>query len=416
MVAKLWQQLSVRLTMGWLVVVLLPALVMYFNEISHWQLINTQVNSIIVASVGVVFALVVLDKIADFPGQRSLVYVLPTLLITVVSLALFLLIFRFAYSVYYLTSAFFLGVVFLFISEILEKNTHRVHMAYIPLGRCQSFGSISGVKWQALDSPYDILDKRVQAIVADLSSPNLDKAWQRFLAQQTLQGVPVYNNLQVHESLTGRSPIQHLYENNLGSLLPSQGYVWVKQFIETLVVLMSLPIILPVALLTAIAICLESRGKVIFRQQRVGQGGKLFNMYKFRSMRVDAEKQGAKLAQKDDARVTRVGRFIRKVRIDELPQFVNVLKGEMSLIGPRPEQQSFVESFEKKIPFYGYRHIVKPGISGWAQVMQGYAGNTDETQTKIQYDFYYIKHFSFTLDMLIVIKTIHTIVTGFGAR
>ena len=133
-------------------------------------------------------------------------------------------------------------------------------------------------------------------------------------------------------------------------------------------------------------------------------------------MTQDSEKDGAKMASVGDMRVTRVGKFIRKVRIDELPQFFNILKGDMSLIGPRPEQKVFVDDFEDKIPFYNYRHIVKPGISGWAQVMHGYAANADETQVKVEYDFYYIKHFSFTLDVLIFFKTIKTMLTGFGAR
>ena len=173
---------------------------------------------------------------------------------------------------------------------------------------------------------------------------------------------------------------------------------------------------LPLMLLTAIAIRLESAGSVLFVQNRVGQGGREFKIYKFRSMRTDSEQNGAQLAQVGDSRITRVGSFIRKTRLDELPQFFNILKGDMSLIGPRPEQKVFVEQFEKSIPFYQYRHIVKPGLSGWAQVTQGYAGNTDETQVKIEHDFYYIKHFSFSLDVLIMFKTVKIILTGFGAR
>ena len=111
-----------------------------------------------------------------------------------------------------------------------------------------------------------------------------------------------------------------------------------------------------------------------------------------------------------------MGKFIRKTRLDELPQFWNILRGDMSLIGPRPEQRVFVEQFNQRIPFYNYRHIVKPGLSGWAQVTQGYAGNEDETQIKLEHDFYYIKHFSLSLDILIIFKTIKTILTGFGAR
>ena len=291
-------------------------------------------------------------------------------------------------------------------------------MAYIPLGHCQNFEQIFQIRWLRLEKPQlsDLQSKQIQAIVVDLSSPQLDEAWQRFLTKQTLQGRPVYNNRQVYESLTGRLPIHHLYENELGSLLPSQGYLWFKQLLDSLAIILVAPLVLPICLLTALLIRLESTGNVIFVQERVGQGGKLFKIYKFRSMTTDAEKHGAKLAQENDARVTRVGKFIRKTRIDELPQFINVLKGDMSLIGPRPEQLSFVKAFEQSIPFYNYRHIVKPGISGWAQVTQGYAGNEDETALKVQYDFYYIKHISFALDVLIVIKTLQTMLTGFGAR
>ena len=169
-------------------------------------------------------------------------------------------------------------------------------------------------------------------------------------------------------------------------------------------------------LLTALAIRLESPGPALFVQNRVGQKGREFKIYKFRSMRIDSERHGAQFATAGDERITRIGRFIRKTRLDELPQFWNILKGDMSLIGPRPEQKAFVENFEHSIPFYNYRHIVKPGISGWAQVMQGYTADNDTTQIKVEYDFYYIKHFSFSLDVLIFFKTIKTMLTGFGAR
>ena len=171
-------------------------------------------------------------------------------------------------------------------------------------------------------------------------------------------------------------------------------------------------------LLTAISIYFEDstqRRPIFFTQYRVGQSGRVFKMYKFRSMRANAPNQNQLMTQANDDRVTKVGRIIRKWRIDELPQLWNVLKGEMSLIGPRPELPTEVERLDKEIPFYIYRQIVKPGISGWAQVMQG-EGHVENIQTKLEYDFYYIKNFSFTLDFLIVIKTIQTMLTGFGAR
>ena len=190
----------------------------------------------------------------------------------------------------------------------------------------------------------------------------------------------------------------------------------IKRIMDIALIIISLPLTLPLMCLTALAVVLESRGGALFTQNRIGQGGREFTIYKFRSMAKNSEAHGAQLAQIGDARITRVGKFIRKTRLDELPQFWNILRGDMSLIGPRPEQRVFVEQFNDSIPFYNYRHIVKPGLSGWAQVTQGYAGNEDETQIKLEHDFYYIKHFSLSLDILIIFKTIKTILTGFGAR
>ena len=153
-----------------------------------------------------------------------------------------------------------------------------------------------------------------------------------------------------------------------------------------------------------------------FTQQRIGQRGRPFRMVKFRSMRVDDGQQGARFAGERDDRVTRVGQFIRRARIDELPQFWNVLKGEMSVIGPRPEQVEFVERFEASIPFFGYRHLVKPGITGWAQVHYGYAASEDDTRHKLEYDLYYAKYCSIWLDLVIIFRTFRTILTGDGAR
>jgi exopolysaccharide biosynthesis polyprenyl glycosylphosphotransferase len=276
--------------------------------------------------------------------------------------------------------------------------------------------SLNQVTWIKLNKEEIIKRKNdIEGIVADLSSNKLDEQWQRFLAYQTLQGMPIYNHLQIYESLTGRSPIQHLHENNLGSLQPSILYLAVKRIMDIVLVVITLPIFLIIFALTYIAITLESKGKAIFVQQRVGLGGRVFDMYKFRSMYQDAPNLNQAMTQVNDPRITRVGRFIRKTRIDELPQFINVLKGQMSLIGPRPELPNMVKELDEKIPFYTYRQIVKPGISGWAQVMQG-NDHVDDIKTKLEYDFYYIKNFSLTLDLLIVIKTIQTMLTGFGAR
>ncbi len=172
----------------------------------------------------------------------------------------------------------------------------------------------------------------------------------------------------------------------------------------------------PFMLITMVAIYLEDRGPVFYRQVRVGQNWKLIKVVKFRSMRIDAEKAGAQFAQKDDDRVTRVGKFIRKTRIDELPQLLNVFKGEMSFVGPRPERPEFVEDFSKNIPFYSERHRVKPGITGWAQIMYPYGSDEKDTIQKLQYDLYYVKNYSVFLDVTVLFQTAEVILWGKGAR
>ena len=168
--------------------------------------------------------------------------------------------------------------------------------------------------------------------------------------------------------------------------------------------------------LTAIAVRLDSAGPSIYRQRRVGKDGKEFDIYKFRSMRADAEKEGAQWAKAGDDRITRVGRFIRRTRIDELPQAFNILKGDMSFVGPRPERPEFVAQLEKDIPHYHDRHVIKPGITGWAQVRHAYTASVEGARDKLCYDLFYVKHFSLLLDVLIVLMTVRVAVLGIGSR
>ena len=174
---------------------------------------------------------------------------------------------------------------------------------------------------------------------------------------------------------------------------------------------------LPIMLVTALCIYFESSGPVIYRQERVGQGGRIFTLYKFRSMRSDAERDGTPhWARANDDRTTRVGRFIRKYRIDELPQIFNVLQGQMSFVGPRPERPFFVGQLVKQIPFYALRHSAKPGITGWAQVRYQYGASIDDAIEKLQYDLYYVKNHSLFLDFMILISTVEVVLWGKGAR
>jgi lipopolysaccharide/colanic/teichoic acid biosynthesis glycosyltransferase len=181
---------------------------------------------------------------------------------------------------------------------------------------------------------------------------------------------------------------------------------------------MLLPIALPIMAIVAITIRLDSKGPVLFRQKRVGHSGHPIVVYKFRTMRgvEAADDRNAAMTRSDDDRITAVGKVLRSLRIDELPQIINILRWEMSWIGPRPEAEVLSVWYTSEIPFYRYRHVVKPGISGWAQVNQGHVAEVDEVHRKLQYDFYYIKYFSPWLDVLILFRTIKTMLTGFGSR
>jgi exopolysaccharide biosynthesis polyprenyl glycosylphosphotransferase len=173
----------------------------------------------------------------------------------------------------------------------------------------------------------------------------------------------------------------------------------------------------PLTLLTALAVYLDSDGPILYCQERAGEHGRTFTVYKFRSMRVDAEKGGDPVWAKDnDDRVTRVGRFIRKTRLDELPQLWNVIRGDMSFVGPRPERPFFVEQLAREIPYYQQRHAVKPGLTGWAQVKYQYGSSVEDAMEKLRYDLYYIKHLSIALDLSIVFDTVKVILFGKGAK
>ena len=199
----------------------------------------------------------------------------------------------------------------------------------------------------------------------------------------------------------------------------NQGFLRtaIKRVFDVVCAAVLLVITLPIMLLTMLCIAAESRGSVFYRQERVGLNGKSFDVIKFRSMRSDAEQDGnPRWALASDDRITRVGRFIRRVRIDELPQLYNVLKGEMSMVGPRPERPFFVDTLTKDIPYYAVRHSVKPGVTGWAQVRYEYGATVEDAKQKLQYDLYYVKNHTMFLDMLIMFETVSVVLTGKGAR
>lgn len=240
----------------------------------------------------------------------------------------------------------------------------------------------------------------------------------QFVSSCAVAGYPVRPFTEVYEDHTGRVPLVSLAEGWEISAPLSQSipYLPVKRAADIVLVLATLPVWLPLLALVALLVRFSSRGPVIFRQSRIGLGEEPFTLYKFRTMRHDAERDGPRFTTPDDPRLTSFGRLLRRTHLDELPQLWNVLRGDLSLVGPRPEQAAFVREFNRQIPFYTDRHLVRPGVTGWAQVRYGYADDEAETIEKLSYDLYYIKHMSPLFDLRILWHSIGTILSGSGAR
>ena len=262
------------------------------------------------------------------------------------------------------------------------------------------------------------LPERDVTIAVDLGSV-LSERMAQFVSSCDVAGYRIRAFSSIYEEHTGRVALVHVAEGWEISLPLLEVAKWLpgKRVFDIVTTVVFAPLWLPLAVLVGLYVKLaDPRGNVIFSQERVGFEGRVFTMYKFRTMRPDAEESGPSFAAEHDPRLIRGGSLLRKTRLDELPQLWNVLKGDMSLVGPRAEQVPFVQEFRKLIPFYNHRHMVRPGITGWAQVNYGYADDQADTVEKLTYDLYYIKHMSPVLDLRILWKSIWTVLTGAGAR
>jgi lipopolysaccharide/colanic/teichoic acid biosynthesis glycosyltransferase len=356
-------------------------------------------------------------SIETYPGIRRSSVILPAALSGHGVVVVWFVLTRFPYDRVALAAGFLLHIAWLYLLYIYAERRVRRRIAIVPFGATDALHQIEGVDWHVLKRPRLADARSSSAIVADFSA-DLPDEWEAFLADAALAGRIVYQVKQLAESLTGRVELEHLSENSFGSLLPARGYFYLKGLVDFVLAVLVLAVALPLMALVALAIRLDSKGTILFRQKRVGHAGKPIIVYKFRTMRqVDIEdERNAAMTKADDDRITRLGHLLRKWRMDELPQIFNILKWEMSWIGPRPEAEVLSVWYTSEIPFYRYRHVVKPGISGWAQVNQGHVAAVDEVHRKLQYDFYYIKYFSPWLDVLILFRTIKTMLTGFGSR
>ena len=274
-----------------------------------------------------------------------------------------------------------------------------------------------------LSQSFELLDLieayKVSDIAVAVSGEIQGTTFQTILDAQE-QGVEITRMPTLYEEMAGRVPIHHLESDWIirsftDQARVSSSYLLVKRLMDIIGGLAGLIVFFILSPFIAIAVAIDSGLPIFYSQPRLGQGGKLFKIYKFRTMRQDAEADGnVRPAEENDPRVTRVGNFLRKTRLDELPQFWNVLHGEMSLVGPRAERPELVQAFQKQVPFYRARLLAKPGLTGWAQINYGYVATVKDTEIKIEYDLYYIKHRSLAMDINIILRTISTVLSRSG--
>lgn len=409
-------QLLLCLTVG----VLLPALQFAHGDLSMLFANEAMGVSAVVAALATSVGVSAARKFGSFPGTIGASHIFPAVAISYgVGLAIILFV-RVPYSGTLLLTAFVCVLMIGFAIGALEPrhDTNRYYL--VPGGDIERIRDELEAAYVVLTEP--LLPKDPSAIiVADLHHDHLPE-WERAFAAAALNGIAVYHYKQVWEARTGMVRIEHLSENNFGSLIPSNPYAKAKRLVDVVLTMIALPLLIAPFAITALLVRIDSPGPIFFRQERIGYRGRAFSVVKFRTMHVatsvaaDADRVTDAITKDGDNRITRIGRFLRKTRIDELPQIYNILRGEMSWIGPRPEARPLSEWYEREIPFYSYRHIVRPGITGWAQVNQGHVASISEVHNKLRFDFYYIRNLSMWIDLVILFKTAAVVIKGSGAK
>lgn len=390
--------------------ILIPSMVDSINFVAY-----TCVGCIIASTAGIY----ILKSVRNYPGVEESFYKVPAFCLSYGILLLILVLARIPYSRLLLITVFTVNIIMSFIIHAALHKYMKHCIGVVSAGEYAKLIEIPGVDWKLLENPSEDLGD-VDSVSVDLRS-DLSDEWERFLASLALTGVPVYHTKHLAESLTGKVEIERISENSFGTLSPLYAYMNVKHALDWAFAILAIIALIPLLIVIAIIIKIDSPGPVIFKQIRIGYQGKPFRVYKFRTMAVAKFNQSQvvrddAITKSGDNRITGIGRFLRHSRLDELPQLINVLKGEMSWIGPRPEADILSRWYETEIPFYRYRHIVRPGITGWAQVHQGHVADVDQVREKLHFDFYYIKNFSLWIDVIVVVRTVRTMLTGFGSR
>ncbi|MES2699597.1 MAG: sugar transferase [Pseudomonadota bacterium] len=376
-------------------------------------------NSFIASFLTNVVSALIYREFRRTPGTSRFAFILPSFFLPVLVMLILLVGLRVEYNNYMLVVGIGTAVAFIYFISALQRPTSGRRVYLVPGGKTASLEEELGwVNTVMLRTPAELASCGDGAVIADLRH-ELSSDWERGIARAAINGVPIYNVKQVRESLTGRVQIESLSENSFGALVPSLSYLLLKRAIDLVGSVILLAVLaLPLAGI-ALLIRWTSPGPALYRHRRVGYRGRPFDTVKFRTMRSNEQDDDDLESQKtldNDPRVTSLGRVLRMMRLDELPQLINVVRGEMSLIGPRPEALALSRWYDEHLDFYEYRHIVRPGITGWAQVNQGHVTELDDVYIKLQYDFYYIKNVSAWLDLLITLRTVVVMVNFRGAK
>ena len=419
----LFHSLRFELLSIFLVGVTVPSVVIALSE-GGWRLQSAidwlsqppVLNSGVGISICALVSLIVLRRLRFYPGVAVARSILPVVSVVFGVFIAVVAGLRLEYSNKVIGACFIAILATRFAITAVRSRSKGLLYYLVPGGRVELIKELHAAPVLMLEDP-ELAGLPDCAIVADLNA-DLEPEWERFLAEAAISGRPVYHYKQVWEAETGKVQIEHLSENGFGALVPSFAYQKVKRTIDVIFSVTALPFVFPIIAICALAIKLDSEGPVFFRQSRMGYRGREFDVLKLRTMTeaCDGKDRVRSVTRVGDQRITKVGNFLRRIRLDEVPQIFNILRGEMSWVGPRPEAVSLSQWYEAEIPFYRYRHIVRPGISGWAQVNQGHVAEVDQVEEKLQYDFYYIKNLSYWLDIVIALRTVKVVLSGFGAK
>ncbi len=361
-----------------------------------------------------ILTLLVVGKLSLYPQVSSFGLRFSILLLSYMAIILVISATRVYYSRSYLLTSFLLSLLGLLTIGYIEhkhKKLRFVLLSDLSGNEAEDLGRLNIEFLKAIkpsENHYDGI------VVNDIK--NLSPEIARFIVTETLKGTPVYTFAELYASFLGRVPLEYIDPDLLGTRASSSIYKGVKRIVELLIATIFFVPAAVIGLIIAISIKVDSKGPVFFIQERVGQNGRPFKLIKFRTMHNNSELDGPQFAKENDSRVTKVGKVLRKTRFDELPQIINVIRGDMSFVGPRPEQIPFARQFEEKIPYYSLRYSLKPGLTGWAQINRGYTSGLDDTKEKLEYDLFYLRYESPWLDLLILFKTMKIVLTGFGAR